>query len=286
MSKLHRLTLAGIATLALIGNAHATSSVVVGVTGLTFTINGSGSLNTWTSVDGGYSTYPTAKAFTTTSGIEFTSTGEAVAVDTDEDGYYNYHYSSGLHGTPSDGGLPTTPVTTSSASPSAESHSTLSASGILLDVSTGADGGMAYARGSIVYLFELAPNSSLSMSWSDSVVGSNSGDLSVLGYNDSAYGRVSASLTGWANGASESVDSRTTEATVDISDPFPFEVSDTDKTLIFQSGETYTHVKLIMTVEANTVDYALAVPEPGTWALTLEGLGAIAGLMLARRKRL
>lgn len=153
-------------------------------------------------------------------------------------------------------------------------------------VSTGADGGYAFASAVLIQTFWLEANSSITATWNASIVGSNAGDTFALSSWDHATGMAGAYVSAPGGG----VDSRTWVTNDDHSAlaGFSFEKNETGRTLTFTTSDKPSYVFLRVETIASSSDFSgatLAVPEPETWTLLLIGLSLVGASTRRRRRR-
>jgi hypothetical protein len=217
------------------------------------------------------------------SNFSYAATGSFSWTNAQDDGYYLYAYSSDSATTTTDifqtGSLFSTAATQTVGT---VSSALVSASDTSLKValSTPATGGAAYGSASWYGHFSLGANSSVSFSWTSSLVGGTAPGESNYGYADVGLGdtlfSAQSSVIGFGPGANISY---TINGTV-----YQYSVGAAGQQIAtITTGDIgLTNMSFAARAEGATIDVS-AVPETDTLALALSGLAVIG--FVARRKR-
>lgn len=262
MIKPMRCALVGAAVFSLFGSAHATSSVVASLTLLTISTTGT----IIETSDYAATTMAETYDFVPNGGVGYDAGFDAVNHQSNESN-----------------SAPEPPISSDAVGTYAAAHAEASSTSLVAEATTGVNGGRASASATLTKYFSLAAHSSVTITWSASVVGSNTSNGALTDYyytDDLMDGSASASLglltslTEARFGGYYHYDSD------DLS--FSFEESVSGKKLTVQTGADARYFPLTVGVSAYTEDYANPVPEPETWALALAGLG-LAGAVARRR---
>jgi hypothetical protein len=217
------------------------------------------------------------------SNFSYAATGSFSWTNAQDDGYYLYAYSSDSATATTDifqtGSLFSTAATQTVGT---VSSALVSASDTSLKValSTPATGGAAYGSASWYGHFSLGANSSVSFSWTSSLVGGTAAGQSNYGYADVGLGdtlfTAQSSVIGFGPGANISY---TIDGTV-----YQYSVGAAGQQIAtITTGDIgLTNMSFAARAEGATIDVS-AVPETDTLALALSGLAVIG--FVARRKR-
>lgn len=157
---------------------------------------------------------------------------------------------------------------------------------MIASASTGERGGFANAYAATHSVFSLAAHSSLTLTWDASVTGSSTGEQYALGSTtDSGHGYVSVGF-GYIPSIGLRLDTTTGSGQSQWQNGehigFSFESVGTSRKLTVATTDEPFELNFSAIISASTIDYAVPVPEPTTWAMALAGL-ALVGAGTRRR---